>query len=287
MGNCINPRKAWFADRLNKNGREYLVFRPESRDGVRADLSRPLEIACGKCVSCLEAKGAALSVRAYHDWSSHGEVGCFGTLTYSDDHLPGDGRLNRREAELFIKRADKFLRQRGSRWRGILCGEYGKATYRPHYHFLLMGFDFSEGAERIGESFLSEDLRKLWPQGHSMVAPITAGRASYVGRHCVKNFHVPDAFRIMSRRPGIGYGWLDRFWADLLKGFVVVDGHKLAIPREYMAREYLREQLEPVRDKRRAYAEAQPLADLFEDRPRRDAKAANIKARHRLFNGTL
>lgn len=293
MAKCLDPRPGWFSKGVYpKTGRELVVFSSKGRFGLKPDYDRPVEIACNHCVPCVESKGAALSIRVYHDWVSHGEVGTFGTLTYDDAHMPSDGRLNRDDVERFKDRLDRELRRAGGRWRGVVCGEYGKNTFRPHYHFILIGADLCVRSQRVApegsgdDRYVSALLNRLWPYGHNMVSPMNGARALYVGKHCIKNFHDRDeVFRIMSRKPGIGYGWLERYWTDLLKGFVVIDGCKLSIPIEYLRREQLREQLEPVRQKRREFVESQPVLPAHVEKQRREAKAVHIMAKHKLFSG--
>ena len=59
-------------------------------------------------------------------------------------------------------------------------------------------------------------------------------------------------FAYMSRKPGIGYTWYQKYKKDLFKGFIVSNGHKLAIPKYYMRllKEDFPEQYDKIAQKR-------------------------------------
>jgi len=293
-GSCVSPRQGWFSrEASRKTGRFPVLFAAKSK-GFEADFARPVVIPCGKCVNCAEAKGSALSIRCFHELQLNHGIGSFGTLTYGDESLPPDLKAARPDAEAFIKRLDVTLRRKaGAKWRGVMVGEYGSTWGRPHMHFLLFGVDLCESSRRVqtasGDSrYESAMLEQLWPHGIVDIRPITPGRAAYVGMHVIKNFHCADSFRIMSRRPGIGYGWVSQYGENLARlGFVVIEGRKLGIPAEYFNREEFRDLLEPVKVARRAYAADLPALDDPGEYQRRLSKAANVRARHQLFNGQL
>lgn len=46
------------------------------------------------------------------------------------------------------------------------------------------------------------------------------------------NGRVPE-FALMSRMPGIGKPWVDKYWSDIVKGHVQVNGYTHSIPRYY------------------------------------------------------
>lgn len=293
-GSCVAPRQGWFAREAHpRTGRFPVVFAAKSK-GYAADFSREVWVPCGKCVNCREAKGSALSIRCVHELQVNQGVGCFGTLTYRDDCVPPDLSAAVPDARAFIKRLDVTLRRKaGRKWRGVMVGEYGGVWGRPHMHFLLFGTDLCESSRRVQNAggdyrYESPLLDQLWTYGNTDVRPMTPGRATYVGKHCIKNFHTPDAFRIMSRRPGIGYGWLDVYGENLARlGFVVIEGRKLAIPAEYFNREEFREMLEPVKVQRREYAADMPAFDDPGEYQRRLSKAKNVIAARDLYQGKL
>lgn len=101
--------------------------------------------------------------------------------------------------------------------------------------------------------YRSAELEKLWPYGHSTVGSMTFKSAAYVARYILKKRNGPDAkdhynwtddtgvrhnrvpeFAGMSRDPGIGKPWLDRYGADVYPDdFVLVNGKRCRPPRFY------------------------------------------------------
>lgn len=143
----------------------------------------------------------------------------------------------------FLKR----LRKRAGQFRYFACGEYGETTGRPHYHLLLFGLDL-EG-ERVGKDlYRSPLLSEVWPFGDHTFGRATPAAANYIAKYNLKRVGDGAVFDIttgelkqapflrMSRRPGIGAGWLKRYREDLRAGYMVVDGRRVAIPRSYLRR---------------------------------------------------
>ncbi len=183
---------------------------------------------------------------------------CFLTLTYDDEHLPSNGSLCFRDFQLFLKR----LRSRADgRFKFYHCGEYGDALFRPHYHALLFGFDFSDKVyfRTIGGNkyFISSVLRDVWHHGSHIIGDVTFESAAYCARYCTKKVtgeraynHYsrfdPDTGEIFTLKPeystqsnGLGLSWLKKFKSDIWNGvcdddFVVTSrGQKVKPPRYY------------------------------------------------------
>lgn len=142
------------------------------------------------------------------------------------------------------------------------CGEYGEKFGRPHYHALLFNFDFPDKVlwkEDNGQKlYRSKTLEDLWPFGHCSVGSATFESAAYVARYIMKKVtgdlaltHYADIdldtgeilsertpeYTTMSRRPGIGKKWFDKFKSDVYpKDEVVVIGRgKMRPPKYYDA----------------------------------------------------
>lgn len=187
----------------------------------------------------------------------------FVTLTYSDECLQSPS-LNYRDYQLFMKR----LRKRFGPVRFFMCGEYGETTWRPHFHACLFGVFFEDRevfSTRQGVTlWTSRTLSALWPHGHSTFGAVTYESAAYVARYVVKkitgdaadaHYQVchPDTgelvpvvpeFAQMSRRPGVGKPWFEKFHSDVFGRDAVVlpGGVKVRPPRYY--RELL-DQIDP------------------------------------------
>lgn len=179
------------------------------------------------------------------------------TLTYDDDHVPTNYSVDVRELQLFNKRLRKSLPQK---IRFFACGEYGEQTNRPHYHSLIFNHDFPDKklhAVRKGKRYYKSDkLNALWPSGQlNEITDLTYESAAYVARYNLKKvngdraddhytrrspidgniYRVNPEFVVMSRRPGIGQTWFDKYGADAFPSdFLIFEGRKHKPPAFYL-----------------------------------------------------
>jgi len=194
-------------------------------------------------------------VRCAHEAQLH-DHNTFVTLTYSEKNLPATKSLDKEAIPKFIRRLRKKY-QKEVRYYG--CGEYGDKLGRPHYHVCLFGIAFGDkklwrqGRNRSYQGkyspskdtlYRSEALENLWPYGFSTIGDLTFQSAAYVARYCTKKITGPSAqahyqgktpeFALMSRRPGIGYGWINQYMTDVYpKDYFTLNGHKQRPPRYY------------------------------------------------------
>lgn len=212
---------------------------------------RPLFLPCGRCIGCQMRRAEMWSIRIMHEAQMH-EANCFITLTYDDAHVPSDGSLHVEHFQKFCKR----LRRAIGPFRFFHCGEYGERRYRPHFHACLFGRDFSGDRvllRRSGENSLysSRVLEKAWSDGFSSIGDLSYASASYVARYVVGKLakrvprrfvdfdtgeirEVAPEYVTMSRRPGIGATWFDKFASDVFPSDeVVMRGRKYSPPRYY------------------------------------------------------
>jgi len=221
---CYSPLRAW-RGRINpKTGKQGIVFRATEAVGQR------LELPCGKCPACRATQSMMWAVRCYHESSLH-QRNSFITLTYDDDHCPE--KIQKEHLQAFFKR----LRHHYGKLRYFACGEYGDTTRRPHYHALIFGHHFLQGASPLNDNqdFVNPILTEIWGQGMTMVSPLNMASCCYVAGYTNKKNNDPDTFTLMSRRPGIGHDWLDLYADDLVRnGTVEVEGKEYAIPLRYL-----------------------------------------------------
>ncbi len=223
------------------------------------------------------------------------ERNSFLTLTYDEEHFPADGCLDIMHWQLFAKR----LRKRIGRIRFFMCGEYGERTYRPHYHVLLFGYDFANDRFRRPDSsglYSSPTLDATWQNGACYIGDVTFKSAAYVARYTLKKTkeaqdgfqpfrtstgEVVPEFINMSRNPGIGSAWFDRFKKDVYPSDeVVINGSKYR-PPGYYDRKLSEKELRNIRAKRRAKLDQ---VDEIERSSRRLAtKERILVARNKLF----
>lgn len=212
-----------------------------------------MRVPCGRCIGCRLERSRQWAVRMMHEASLH-EDNCFLTLTYDEEHLPYDGSLDKRAFPLFMGR----LRKSGRKARYFHCGEYGEENGRPHYHACLFGCNFGDRyawASRNGnEAWRSPTLERLWPYGHCEIGSLTFESAAYVARYVTKKvtgeraaehytrvdpdtgefFEIEPEFATMSRRPGLGRGWIEKFHSEVYPSDEVISrGYACKPPRYY------------------------------------------------------
>lgn len=249
---CYSPIQAWPGP-LNRNGKRPLVFK-RPRDFAVKEVWTP----CNLCIGCQLERGRQWAMRCM-DEARMWPVNSFITLTYDDEHLPADGNLSVRVWQLFMKKLRKHCSEE---IRFLMCGEYGPKFGRPHYHALIFNWEFpdrelhcvSPSGEKV---FRSEVLRKIWGNGYVSVGDVTFGSAAYVARYALKKVggvsssdHYVDErtgelrapeFRLMSRRPGLGRAFYEKFKLDMFPlDYRIIDGVK-TVPARYYGSLYERE----------------------------------------------
>jgi hypothetical protein len=265
------------ASYVEENGKKFLKFSNSlSRQfvaGAKVSSEGNLRIPCGQCIGCRLERSRQWAVRCMHEAKMH-ERNCFLTLTYSPEKLPEGGTLVKKHFQDFMKRLRrKFVPVMpgglssvdSERWnfhhgiRFYHCGEYGENGERPHYHAILFNF-FPEDAvfhSMSGDNklFVSPILEELWSHGFVTIGEVTFDSAAYVARYCTKKVTGSDAvehyrgrlpeYATMSRRPGIGKAWFDKFKGDCYPSDLMIlptaNGIKKGKPPRYYDSKYAEE----------------------------------------------
>lgn len=248
---CFHPLKGY----LKRGG----GWTPKATDGY---LDMPKSVPCGQCIGCRLERSRQWAVRCVHEAQLH-KSNVFITLTYNDQKMPVGRSLDYVHFQKFMKRL-RF--KMGSNIRFYMCGEYGDQFKRPHYHALLFNVDFADKymwrKTKSGfPQYRSKTLEDLWTDpddgisyGNCEIGTVTFESAAYCARyimkkitgHAAQSFYtdidletgeyterVPE-FNNMSRRPGIGKGWLDKYSSEVYPNdFVVMRGVKMKPPRFY------------------------------------------------------
>uniref|UniRef100_A0AAU8B8D0 Replication initiator protein n=1 Tax=Dulem virus 113 TaxID=3145590 RepID=A0AAU8B8D0_9VIRU len=243
---------------LTENGKPRLrVFSPS----VNIDLDDPelIRLPCGRCIGCRLEYSRQWANRCLLELEYHKEA-CFITLTYDDDHIPiswysdpatGEAMpalsLRKRDFQLFMKRLRKALGDVQIRF--FAAGEYGKLTFRPHFHAIIFGWKpkdlvYYRTSETGYTYYNSPFLDEVWTgplnefgqmayskgsitplssrskNGMVVVADCTWETCAYVARYTAKksntygpsyfeSFNIEPPFSLMSRKPGLGRQWYD------------------------------------------------------------------------------
>jgi len=228
------------------------------------------EVPCGQCIGCRMDKSRDWALRCIHEAQSHQE-NSFVTLTYEDSQLPLVGSLNVRHWQLFAKRLRHRIQQEPFRtpqetpkpprktFRFFHCGEYGEREGRPHYHAAIFGLDFHEDrkfykVKRGNTYYTSKILEDTWGHGFAIIGELTFQSAAYVARYITKKItgdqaaahyqHIDQAtgavsqlkpeYTTMSRRPGIGKNWFEKYRTDVFPhDYVVANGARCRTPKYY------------------------------------------------------
>lgn len=249
---CYSPLRGFRGPINPASGKRPIVFKRRDADPAREIFE--VTLPCGQCIGCRLEKSRQWAIRCVHEASLY-ERNAFITLTYDEYNLPDDGSLRLEDFQKFMKR----LRKRcGEGIRFFHCGEYGEKFKRPHYHACLFNFDFDDKelfSTRHGvKLYISRTLSELWPFGFSTVGDVTFESAAYVARYITKKvtgdaaerhyervdektgevWSVKPEYTTMSRRPGIGKPWLEKFAKDVYPDdFVVLRGKKMKPPKYY------------------------------------------------------
>lgn len=152
---------------------------------------------------------------------------------------------------------EEFIHKHGIRY--FMCGEYGESFSRPHYHAILFNFDFPDkefykDTDTGHKLFTSPTLNKLWDKGSCWIGAVTFDSAAYVARYVTKKItgdmaethykavhlqtgeliDVEPEYADMSRKPGIGKVWFDKYAADTYPSDeVIVNARAIKPPRYY------------------------------------------------------
>lgn len=256
---CYKPLEAW-----QQIGGQVTFHRPK-------DYTRELTLPCRQCIGCRLERSRQWAVRCMHEANMH-EHNAFVTLTYNDEHNPGN--LIHRDIQLFLKRLRKSLCKKRRLYlaspdqnhktiKYYMAGEYGTKYRRPHYHLCIFGLDFADkkylAKSPAGEKlYRSDNLEKLWDKGFSSIGEVTFESAAYTARYVMKkitgqkaekHYEVIDIetgeikalkpeYNRMStgRKQGeaIGAAWLKKYTADVYpQRQVIVRGRKTKPPRYY------------------------------------------------------
>jgi len=268
---CYRPLRAWKAQEVGASGKHGITFDPHKA----LVQGSALTLACGQCIGCRSDKAQAWGVRCRHEAEMH-DASCFFTLTYDEQNVPGDYSVKLRDWQLFLHRTRKRTGVKGLRFAG--GGEYGELGLRPHYHGLFFNYDFPDKKLMRKRNeypvYKSELLGELWPAGSHELGSVTHASAEYCARYALKKItgkvaddhywrmspvdgeahRVEPEFFTMSRRPGLGTAWFEKFGADAfgvsrvvaspfpnrvgqavsVSDGLVADGRKVRPPRFYL-----------------------------------------------------
>lgn len=168
---------------------------------------------CGKCLFCRINQGRVWKHRILLEQLSHPDS-AFITLTYDIDHVPiyenqEDWKylptLEPKDVTDFMKRLRWLALPRKLRY--FFVGEYGKSTWRPHYHAAIFGINMIE----------QKLVEKAWKKGFIQIGDLNEKSAGYITGYLTKSMMGFGDKRLMGRFPefkrasqGLGKGYIDK-----------------------------------------------------------------------------
>lgn len=229
---CHRPYTAYRAvNGVTKTGKHRITFK-KSQGLVGTEM----KVACGQCYGCRLEKSRVWAMRCMHESKMHKD-NYFLTLTYNDENLPEKESLVKRHLQLFFKKVRKKYD-----FRYYACGEYGDKSSRPHYHVIMFGLRIDDlryySGSGSGRLYTSSYLEKEWSHGFVTIGSVTFESCAYVARYVMKKwraktkeefekhyervdketgelYSVEPEFQVMSRRPGIGTEFYNKYKRDM------------------------------------------------------------------------
>jgi hypothetical protein len=256
---CYHPLEAYWTRGENSSKRKITFSYTEAFQNATfpsANFIKSAFLPCGRCIGCRLSYSRQWAIRCVHEAQMH-QNNCFVTFTFNPEELvkrENPFSLNVRDFQLFMKR----LRKKHPTIRFFHSGEYGEKNLRPHYHALIFGYDFPDKKlfkkSKGHNLYTSEELQKLWPYGHTFIGDCNFHTSAYTARYIIKKINGDQAkdhywrtnpetgemdqiepeYATMSRRPGIGYNWFQKYKTDVYPhDYVVINGFKVKPPRYY------------------------------------------------------
>lgn len=266
---CYHPLAGVDLGTRVSNGKKIIrVIKSRELNDWQRKQASIIPLSCGRCIGCRLERSRQWAVRCVHESSLY-QNNCFLTLTFSES-CPLDKKkidptfsLHKYHFQNFMKRLRREFslgvlshpRKKGylpkfksPNIRYLHCGEYGENLGRPHHHACLFNFDLPDKkywkTKEGNRYYTSEILNRIWGYGYCIIGEVTFESAAYVARYIEKKVNGENAegyydgrkpeYSTMSRRPGIGKGWLQKYTNDIFpKDYVVIRGKRSTVPKFY------------------------------------------------------
>lgn len=200
-----------------------------------------MPVRCRKCIPCLEYQQKMWMCRLIME-REISDSAFFITLTYRPEDLEP---LNIECVQSFIHSLRVQIQRKfgKSELRYFGCGEYGREHNRPHYHLIL----FNVPAKNLHEIY--QLCLNYWHKGFVYVEYCTNHKVKYITKYITKldpRPHEVAPFIMMSRHPGLGYRYFEKFPAVL--DYIIRSGKPIITFRggfSYTLPRYFRERYFP------------------------------------------
>lgn len=191
---------------------------------------------CGSCTSCRINRTSSWKMRIIHELDEWNGEGIFATFTYTNETLPKNFSLQKKDMQKFYKRLRKTLNKKNQKIKYYTAGEYGEKTHRPHYHAIIFGLALNEENRNL--------LTKTWGEGIVHCGTVTKESAGYVCGYIQKK-HIgklaKQNYEIQKREPpfqsvsqGFGLEYAMKNQEQIKQQMeITLNGKKQPIPRYY------------------------------------------------------
>lgn len=264
---CFRPMTAWRGD-FTSSGKRAVVFKASQSPGGLSAF--PHKLPCGSCIGCRLDYSYDWAVRCTCEAQMH-EQNCLILLTYKD--LPKDGSLQLNDWQNFMDRLRYKVGPVRYFHSGEYGSRNGRPhDHALLFGFDFPDKKYFKKSAAGFDLYRSEMLEGLWEKGHCSVGSMSFESAGYLARYLMDKPQLTERivdengivlgrrytqeaierygekvcertgeirlcrrpeYLTMSRRPGIGKSWFDKFWMDVYPQDVMVlkSGKKMPPPR--------------------------------------------------------
>lgn len=158
--------------------------------------SDSFQVPCRQCMPCRVAYQSQILFAATNELYycyRRGMGASFCCFTYSDDNLPLNGSLRKKDLQDFNKRVRSAVSyyKLPFKYKYVACGEYGDKFERAHYHIIFIG---------LSDVIAKELCQSNWPFGLIDVGPLGRGGLRYVLKYCTKQLKGAKAVELYDSR---------------------------------------------------------------------------------------
>ncbi|WNK15147.1 MAG: replication initiator protein [Microvirus sp.] len=236
---------------------------------------KEMVVSCRQCLECRQQRANQWALRTMFALKEYDKA-CFITLTYAPKYNPI--HLERSDLVKFKKRLRKQISP--IIIKTFDCGEYGALNYRPHFHMIILGYDFDDKLKLKKSKkgywiYDSKKLSQLWPYGMATTQDVTLKTVAYCALYAQKSLkalprHLLDfpEYNTMSQSLGVS-SLLEGINNYLLTDEVFFEGKKTAIPKIVLQKHFgedykTNESYIAIMEKRKSFV-SNDYSDFLED----------------------
>jgi len=298
---CYTPFTAYRSrEGKNKSGKHPIVF--NRKNGIPGS---ELEVACGMCAGCRLEKSRMWAMRCMHEAKLH-QHNQFLTITYNDENIPSHGTLFKPDLQRFWKRLRRRGHDVRYYACGEYGDTTDRPHYHAIAFNLRLDDKAYLKTDNGNKIYTSAWLDRVWSHGHVYIGTVSFESCAYVARYVMKKviglekqsygkklrtdpgtglpyisqlpyercdtksgevYEVEPEFQAMSRNPGIGRRFYEKYKTDMYRpgvdGQCITRGGMSSKPPAYYELAYESESeenvkhVETIKERRVEYHEAQ------------------------------